>query len=68
MIEELTPHGITFRQMQVMAWLMLEGELSQNELASRMIIEPPTLVGVLTAWSVPAGSHGIRVHRIDDAK
>ena len=45
--DELAPHGITFRQSQVLAWLALEGELSQVELAGRMMIEPPTLVGVL---------------------
>ena len=45
--EELALHGITFRQWQVLAWLALEGELAQSELAERMDIEPPTLVGVL---------------------
>jgi len=45
--EELAPHGVTFRQAQVLAWLALEGELSQNELAAKMLIEPPTLVGIL---------------------
>jgi len=45
--EELTPHGVTFRQAQVLFWLVLEGELSQNELAARMEIEPPTLAGVV---------------------
>jgi MarR family transcriptional regulator for hemolysin len=45
--EELAPHGITFRQSQVLGWLALEGELSQNELAAKMMIEPPTLVGIL---------------------
>ena len=44
---ELTRHGITFRQWQVLAWLALEGELAQNELAERIGIEAPTLVGVL---------------------
>jgi MarR family transcriptional regulator, transcriptional regulator for hemolysin len=47
MNELLTQQGITFRQCQVLAWLALEGELSQIELASRMRIEPPTLVRVL---------------------
>lgn len=47
MNEELTTQGITFRQCQVLAWLALEGEQSQIELASRMNIEPPTLVRVL---------------------
>jgi MarR family transcriptional regulator for hemolysin len=45
--EELTPHGVTFRQSQVLGWLALEGELAQNELAAKMMIEPPTLVGIL---------------------
>jgi MarR family transcriptional regulator for hemolysin len=44
---EVAPHGITFRQSQVLGWLALEGELSQADLAARMLIEPPTLVGVL---------------------
>ena len=47
MIAELAPLGITYRQMQVIAWLKLQGELSQTELAARMLVEPPTLVGVL---------------------
>ena len=45
--DELAPHGVTYRQSQVLGWLALEGELSQVELASRMMIEPATLVGVL---------------------
>jgi MarR family transcriptional regulator, transcriptional regulator for hemolysin len=44
---ELEPTGITYRQCQVLAWLALEGELSQTELADKMRIEPPTLVGIL---------------------
>lgn len=44
---ELTSEGITYRQFQVLGWLALDGELSQVELAERMRIEPPTLVGVL---------------------
>ncbi len=47
MNEELTAQGITFRQCQVLAWLALEGEQTQTELATRMNIEPPTLVRVL---------------------
>jgi MarR family transcriptional regulator for hemolysin len=46
-LEELAPHGITYRQSMVLGWLALEGELSQTELASKMMIEPPTLVGIL---------------------
>jgi MarR family transcriptional regulator for hemolysin len=45
--DELVPHGITYRQSQVLAWLVLEGELSQSELANKMMVEPPTLVGIL---------------------
>jgi MarR family transcriptional regulator for hemolysin len=45
--EELAPHGITYRQWQVLGWLALEGELSQSELAERLRIEAPTLVGIL---------------------
>jgi MarR family transcriptional regulator for hemolysin len=45
--DELLPHGITYRQSMVLGWLALEGELSQTELASKMMVEPPTLVGIL---------------------
>ncbi|TWT43134.1 MarR family winged helix-turn-helix transcriptional regulator [Botrimarina hoheduenensis] len=45
--ETLSPHGITYRQAQVLGWLAAEGPLSQRELAERMLIEPPNLVGVL---------------------
>jgi MarR family transcriptional regulator, transcriptional regulator for hemolysin len=45
--DELAPHGITYRQLQVICWLKVEGELSQTELAARMLVEPPTLVGIL---------------------
>lgn len=45
--EELAPLGITYRQWQVLGWLAFSGELSQIELAERMRIEPPTLVGIL---------------------
>jgi MarR family transcriptional regulator for hemolysin len=45
--EEVAPHGITYRQSLVLAWLALEGELSQAELATKMMVEPPTLVGIL---------------------
>lgn len=44
---ELTPRGVTFRQAQVLGFLSLEGELSQVEIAERMKVEPPTLVGIL---------------------
>jgi MarR family transcriptional regulator for hemolysin len=45
--EELAPHGITYRQSMVLGWLALEGELSQADLAEKMMVEPPTLVGIL---------------------
>jgi MarR family transcriptional regulator, transcriptional regulator for hemolysin len=44
---ELEKQGITFRQWEVLAWIALEGELSQVELADRLGIEAPTLVGIL---------------------
>ncbi len=52
---ELAPHDITFRQSQVLGWLVLDGRLSQSELACRMQIEPPTLAGIVdrmerTGW------------------
>ena len=45
--DRLAPCGITYRQAEVLAWLALEGPLSQADLASRMMIEPPSLVGTL---------------------
>jgi MarR family transcriptional regulator for hemolysin len=45
--ERLAPYGVTYRQSHVIGWLMLEGELTQAELARRMMIEPPTLVRIL---------------------
>lgn len=45
--EELAPHGITCRQWQVLAWLALDGCLTQAELAERMDLEAATLVSVL---------------------
>ena len=47
MNDELAAHGITSRQWQVLALISSAGELSQSELAERMSIEGPTLVGVL---------------------
>lgn len=44
---ELAPAQLTYRQAQVLGWLVLDGELTQVELADRMMIEPATLVGVL---------------------
>lgn len=45
--EKLSPHGITYRQAQVLGWLVVEGPLPQVELAARMLIEPPSLVGIV---------------------
>jgi MarR family transcriptional regulator for hemolysin len=45
--DALAPYGITFRQAQVLAYLSLDGPLAQSDLAARMSVEPPTLVGVL---------------------
>lgn len=45
--DEMSSHGITFRQFQVLAWLAFEGELSQNQLAERLKVEAPTMVGLL---------------------
>jgi MarR family transcriptional regulator for hemolysin len=45
--EELAPLGITLRQCQVLAWLALDRQLTQCQLADRMRIEPPTLVRIL---------------------
>ena len=47
MNDELAAHGITSRQWEVLACTSHDGELSQSELAERMHIEAPTLVGVL---------------------
>ena len=47
MNDELAPRGITYRQAQVLWLLAHEGNLSQTDLADRMRIEPPTLVGIL---------------------
>lgn len=47
MNDELMAQGITFRQCQVLAWLAMEGDQTQTELAAHMNIEPPTLVRVL---------------------
>jgi MarR family transcriptional regulator for hemolysin len=45
--EHLEPHGITYRQAQLLGYLVKDGAMSQSELASRMMIEPPSLVGIL---------------------
>jgi len=44
---ELSREKITFRQWEVLAWISLEGEQSQVELAERLGIEAPTLAGIL---------------------
>jgi MarR family transcriptional regulator for hemolysin len=43
----LTDEGISYRQMQVLAWLALEGDQSQADLARCMGVEPPTVVSVI---------------------
>ncbi|MEX0702051.1 MAG: MarR family transcriptional regulator [Planctomycetales bacterium] len=45
---ELSREGITYRQFEVLAWIALEGEQSQVELAERMAVEAPTLAGILS--------------------
>jgi MarR family transcriptional regulator for hemolysin len=45
---ELAREKITLRQWEVLACIVLHGELSQAELAERLGIEAPTLAGVLS--------------------
>lgn len=45
--EELAPHGITYRQCQVIGTLVMEQDLTQAQLARRLGVEAPTLAGVL---------------------
>jgi len=47
MTEELAALGITYRQWQVLAWIAHDGHLAQSELADRLRVEAPTLVGIL---------------------
>lgn len=52
---ELAGTGVTLRQAQVLACLVLYGDLAQNELANHLQIEPSTLVRILdrmenTGW------------------
>lgn len=67
---ELAQHGITYRQFQVLAWLAHDGEqLTQSELAAKMMIEPPTLVGLLDrmeqqGWITRVGCPGDRRKKI----
>lgn len=44
---ELAGEGITYRQCQVLAWLSLEGDVSQVELARLMHVQPATIVPVI---------------------
>lgn len=45
--EELAPHGITYRQVQVLGTLACLGEISQTDLAERILVEPSTVVRIL---------------------
>lgn len=45
--EEFTPHGITYRQVQVLGTLAVAGDLSQTDLAERIQVEPSTIVRIL---------------------
>lgn len=44
---ELARENITLRQWEVLAWMAVEGEPSQVQLAERLGIEAPTLAGIL---------------------
>jgi DNA-binding MarR family transcriptional regulator len=44
---ELAAQQITLRQWEVLACITLEGELAQGDVADRLGIEAPTLVGIL---------------------
>jgi MarR family transcriptional regulator for hemolysin len=45
--EELVPLGVTLRQWQVIACLILEGDACQADLARMLRVEGPTLKGIL---------------------
>ncbi len=45
--DQLQQHGITRRQWEVLGLISCLGEISQSEVADRLGIEAPTLVGVL---------------------
>ena len=45
--QQLAPYGITYRQFQVLVWLVYEGELMPAQLAERLMIERPTLTRIL---------------------
>lgn len=61
--DQLSPYGITFRQAQILGWLAVKGPLSQADLASTMMIEPPSLVGTLDRME----AHGL-IERISCTK
>ncbi len=44
---QLAPYGITYRQFQVLVWLVYEGDLTPAQLADRLMIERPTLTRIL---------------------
>ena len=67
--DELAPTGITYRQTQVIGWLVVEGDLSLSDLAGRMMIEPPSLVGILermerNGWITRAGCEDDRRRKL----
>ena len=73
----LRPHGITYRQCQVLASLALHGPISQADLARDLGIEPPTLTGVLSrmerdGWverrSCPSDARKNLVHPLQQAE
>ncbi len=45
--EALAPHGITYRQVQVIGCLMLQGTLTQTRIAELIQVEPSTVVRLL---------------------
>lgn len=44
---EFAELGITFRQWEVLCWISFLGEATQAQLAEGMLVEAPTLVGIL---------------------
>ncbi len=47
MNDELAELDITYRQWEVLCWLSFFGQVSQAELAKGMLVEAPTLAGIL---------------------
>ena len=47
MNDELSAHGVTHPQWQVLRHLVTDPDVSQVRLAERMCVEPPTLCGIL---------------------